>query len=129
MVTTGPSRRGDAGRNASAGGTERPRERPSGRGGRRRAVAAVLAVAALAGCYPEARDDARAVATGPGAAEINCANDIRLQRAQARIYRVERFEAERAAVFARGSAARMFVCFTDRQGAVVHVSRRRGDRG
>jgi len=91
---------------------------------RKAAIAVGTPAVSLSGCAQvDGEGDAtRPDATGPGAAEINCANDPRLQRANARIHRVERAAGERVTAFSAAPGARTFVCFTDRSGRVVNVT-------
>jgi len=81
----------------------------------------------LAGCadVPGGTNLRQPIATGPGAAEINCANDVRLRRASARVHRADLVTEQRGAVYASAPGSRSFVCFTDQSGAVVNVREQR----
>lgn len=69
------------------------------------------------------------VASGPGAAEVNCASSVPLRTANARIYRADLIEEERGVVFAWAQGNVTFSCFTDRDGSVVRVMKKSGDDG
>lgn len=69
------------------------------------------------------------IASGPGAAEVNCANSVPLRTANARIYRADLIEEERGVVFAWAQGNVTFTCFTDRDGRVVRVMKKSGSDG
>lgn len=92
------------------------------------ALATLLALPAAAGNNGGLAPTGLPVARGAGAAAINCAGNLNLRRAQARIYRVDLAEAERGVVFAWAPGNVKFRCLTDRHGRVVRVLKKSGGR-